>query len=236
MVEWLRFLSGKSRTFWSRSVKINRFDMSRQTRKILLAFLFVCAVVSVASILCFRWLNDYLVVAKPLEHADAIVLMAGDNSRDRLPAVADLFKKGVAPTILLTNDGVLGAWSKEYSRNLYQAEWSRLELLHRGVPRNAVVILEYTHSGTFFDALNTRAYVQATKITSLVIVTSDYHTRRTLWSFAQVFAGSAVNLGIYPAKPYTGSTSVIGQMSRFRTLLIELIKLNYYKFRHAFVS
>ena len=197
----------------------------------LLASLSVCAIVLVASILCFRLLNDYLVVVRPLERADAIVLMAGDT-RDRLPAVADLFKKGVAPIVLLTNDGLLGAWSNEYSRNSYQAEWTRLELLQMGVPRNAVVILGYTHSGTFYDSLNTRAYVQANKITSLVIVTSDYHIRRTLWSFAEVFAGSAVKFGIYPSEPYTGSKSFFGQMSRLSTLLMELIKLNYYKLRH----
>lgn len=204
--------------------------MLRRTHKLLLAFLSVCVIVSLASILSFRLLNQYLVVEKPLEHADAIVLMAGD-SQGRLPAAADLFKKGVAPTVLLTNDGILGAWSTEYSRNLYQVEWARLELLQRGVPKNSVVMLAYSHSGTFYDALNTREYVQEKKITSLVVVTADYHTRRTLWSFGKVFAGSAVKVGIHPANIYVDSKSFVDRMSRLGTLLIELIKLNYYKVR-----
>jgi len=51
------------------------------------------------------FLEDYLVMRKSLDQADAIVVMAGQRDQ-RLPTAARLYHKGVAPRMLLTNDNV----------------------------------------------------------------------------------------------------------------------------------
>ena len=176
-------------------------------------------------------LERFLVTDKSLESADALVLMAGARYQ-RLPAVVTLYEQGVAPRILLTNDGTLGPWSDAHQRNLYQVEWAREYLLERGIPAEAIELLEFIESGSYYDALNTRIHLERTApARSLLVISSNYHTRRTLWTFEEVFAGTGVEIGVYPIpRPSTDQR---------RWLLrngVELIKLGYYRIRYGFVE
>ncbi len=168
-------------------------------------------------------LEPLLVVQPTASTADALVVMAGSRSQ-RLPAAAQLYHQGAAPRILLTNDGTFSSWSEKYRRNLYNVEWAREYLLEEGVPAEAIVMLDYSQSGSYFDALNTREYVvDAESIGSLLVVTSDYHTRRTLWTFHRVFAGTGVSIDVFPVPRdpnYRGRY--------LRVNMTELVKLLYY--------
>jgi uncharacterized SAM-binding protein YcdF (DUF218 family) len=143
-------------------------------------------------------LEKIVVAEQSLDKADALVLMAGSRYQ-RLPAIVDLYQSGVAPRILLTNDGTLGRWSEKYQRNLYQVEWAREYLLEREIPAEAIEMLNFIESGSYFDALNTRHFVdEDDTIHSLLVVSSNYHTRRTLWTFERLFDGTDVKIGVYP--------------------------------------
>jgi uncharacterized SAM-binding protein YcdF (DUF218 family) len=154
--------------------------------------------------------------------------MAGEEPI-RLPAAARLYKEGRAPKILLTNDGIFSSWSEEKQRNLYQVEWAEDNLLKMQVPENAIVKLSYSSNGSIHDALNTRKYVLDKGLKDIIIVTSDYHTRRSLWIFERVFRGYPVKIGVYPAKSEVKSESAL---RRFMTLSFEMLKLIYYKSRY----
>jgi|WetSurMetagenome_2_1015567.scaffolds.fasta_scaffold111356_1 uncharacterized SAM-binding protein YcdF (DUF218 family) len=173
-------------------------------------------------------LEEYLVVSKPLQHADAIVVMAGDTSK-RLPTAARLYKEGKANKIVLTNDGVFSSWSEEKQRNLYGVEWAEDNLLKMQVPENAIVKLPYSSSGSIHDALNTRKYALDKGVKSIIIVTSDYHTGRSLWTFERVFQGYHLKIGVSPAKSDVKSESYL---RRFMKLSYEMLKLIYYKCRY----
>jgi uncharacterized SAM-binding protein YcdF (DUF218 family) len=173
-------------------------------------------------------LEPVLIVHHPVQPADAIVVMAGSRL-ERLPEASRLYQEGIAPLILLTNDGVFSSWSSKRQRNLYEVEWARESLLEAGVPEEAIVLLEYTASGSIHDALNTRAYVQGQgNIRSLLVVTSDYHTRRTLWSFERVFAGMDVDIRVHsqPKDPKPTSRRTI-------LLSVEFLKLVSYQSRYT---
>jgi len=173
-------------------------------------------------------LEGYLVQERPLEDADAIVVMAG-NREQRLPDAARLYHEGAAPKILLANDGVFAGWSREYQRNLYLVEWAREDLVDMGVPWEDIILLEFSASGSIHDVLNTRDYVLSREnIRSLLVVTSDYHTRRTLWLFQWIFAGEDMTIGIYPSAEHPDI-----QTSRTETLVIELVKYFYYRLRYG---
>lgn len=172
-------------------------------------------------------LEDYLVTARQWIDADALVLMAG-SMPERLPAVEALYKQGKGRKILITNDGVLGAWSIKFGRNLYQAEWAQVHLEERHIPKESIEILPFSSSGTFYDALSTRKYVCGHHMKSLVIVTSDYHTRRSLWTFRNVFRGLPVSIGVFPVKTEIINSSSIGKT---KVLLLEGLKLFYYRIR-----
>lgn len=170
----------------------------RQRRKSSLFILTSILVVAAVVVLMLSVaLESFLVVFQPLPRADAIVVMAG--SRDvRLPPVAALYKEGVSPRVLLTNDGIRAGWSSVFNRNLYLVEWAKQDLIEMGIPEDAIALLNYTVSGTIHDALNTLDYVRAhPDIRSLLVVTTDYHTRRTLWTFLHVFEKENVQIGVY---------------------------------------
>ena len=203
------------------------YPMNRSGRLILLATAGLLMLVA-ARFYMYVLLEPVLVVHHPEEAVDAVVVMAGEPRR-RLPPAARLYTEGVAPKILLTNDGIFSSWSTEHHRNLYEVEWSRERLLEAGVPEEDIVLLDYTASGSIHDALNTRAFVLGRgDIRSLLVVTSDYHTRRTHWTFERVFAGEDVDIRVYavPKDPdFTGR----------RTLLLtqELVKLVFYRLRYG---
>jgi len=174
-------------------------------------------------------LEEFLVVNAPLEHADALVVMAGEIPV-RLQAAARAYLSGKADKILLTNDGILGGWSEEKQRNLYQVEWAEEELLKMKVPENAIVKLAYSSSGSVHDALNTRSAVMKRGIRSITVVTSDYHTRRSFWIFERVFRGLPVKIGVYSADSGMGRKS---ELNKSLILVYEMTKYLYYTFRYS---
>ena len=104
---------------------------------------------AILAIICFLgiivWnkptlLEKIVVVERPLSQADTLVLMAG-SLRTRASTIVDLYHSEIAPRILLTNDGILGAWSQREQRNLYQVEWTKEFLVERGIPE----AVSYTH-------------------------------------------------------------------------------------------
>jgi uncharacterized SAM-binding protein YcdF (DUF218 family) len=174
----------------------------------------------------FGQIYSACIVSEPLGQADAILLLAGEY-RERAPEAARLFHEGRAPRIVLTNDGVFSSWSQRYQRNLYEVEWATELLVTLGVPRQAIVQLPFIGSGTIYDALAVREYARETGGRSLVIVTSDYHTRRALWTFRQVFCGEPVTIGIVPVA--SGTDGWFRDRWRMcREVTTEVVKSVYY--------
>lgn len=177
-------------------------------------------------------LEKIVVAQQTLFKADALVLMAGGSRYERLPAIVELYKDGVAPRILLTNDGVIGRWSEKHQRNLYHVEWAREYLLEQDIPAEVIEVLGFIESGSYFDALNTRHFVDKDEsIKSLLVVSSNYHTRRTLWTFERVFTGTDVTIGVYPIPRSPDDNR--------RWLIrngIETIKLGFYWLRYGLLG
>ena len=197
----------------------------------------ICLFISVAG-LVLLWLapvllipplERYLVIAPTQQRADALVLMAG-SPRERLPTVVRLYQAGWAPIILMANDGNRGAWSQEHQRNLYEVEWAELEMLKQGIPARAIERLPFSASGTMHDARHAIDFARSKGLRSLLVVTVDYHTRRTLWSFQQVAVDESVRLAVYPV---TDDKPANISFRRFHTLMVEVIKTLYWRWRYA---
>ena len=176
-------------------------------------------------------LERFLVVNVRVSNPDALVVMAGSKDH-RLPAVAELYHQGVAPKILLANDGVRGAWSVKHQRNLYMVEWAKEDLLELDVPEQSIELLDFTKSGSYFDALNTKTFVlDDGTIDSLLVVSSHYHTRRTLWTFRQVFSDTDIIVGVYPV---SDDPDYVGRYLKAYT--VEFVKLVYYWLRYGLMG
>jgi uncharacterized SAM-binding protein YcdF (DUF218 family) len=169
--------------------------------------IFVPAILSVWTFLA-PFLAERLIVEKPLDHADVIFVLAGSTAFvERTRKAALIYRKGVAPMVLLTDDGVIAGWSSKEQRNPPFVELARRELVAHGVPDEAIEVLLPEGSGTIIEArlLEKRAAEKQWK--SLLIVTSPYHTRRALRTFETVFAKSGVETEVGIVSPRPGQQS-----------------------------
>ena len=138
----------------------------------------------------------------PLAKADAIVVMSGSGTfRERAQHAAALFNDGRAPRIVLTNDRLQSSWSQEEQRNPYYYERSRDELRRAGVPDDKIAVIMVPIRSTYDEAVALKEYSEANHLSSLLVVTSAFHSRRVFWTFRRVFEGSGKLIGIDPAEP-----------------------------------
>lgn len=156
-----------------------------------------------------------------LKRSDAIVVLAG-SYQERIPAAARLFRGGQAPVIILTNDGVRGGWSRKYQRNIYQIERAEELLVDSGVPRDRIIRLPFYGSGTVYDALAVERYLRTHGLGRLLLVTSDSHAHRAMWTFRRVLRERSPEISAY---------SVRSAGSVVKDTWLESIKLLYYRIR-----
>lgn len=162
----------------------------------------------------------------PPGRVDAIVVLAG-SYLERVPVAAKLFNGGHAAIIILANDGVRGGWSRKYQRNLYQIERAEELLVESGVPRERIVRLPFYGSGTVYDTLAVGRYARAHNLGRLLLVTSDYHVRRTLWTFRCVLRDRPLEISVF---------SVCSAGSVVKETVLESVKLLYYKIRFGLLG
>ncbi|MGB7847460.1 MAG: YdcF family protein [Candidatus Acidiferrum sp.] len=157
----------------------------------LIALLFVvalCALVYFARHPIMRFVAESWVVDEPAVRADAIVVLGDDNFyADRATHAAELYRQDVAPEVV--------ASGRRLRPNAGVSELMEHDLVERGVPKDKII--RFTH-----DADSTREEAEAVAKLAvghhwkrLVIVTSNYHARRTRYIYQKVFPlGIAVSV------------------------------------------
>jgi hypothetical protein len=121
-------------------------------RNIFKSMIFVLAILSVWALLA-PFLAERLIVEKPLDHADVIFVLAGSGAYvERTRKAALIYEGGVAPKVLLTDDGARAGWSEKEQRNPPYVELARRELVAHGVPDGAIEVLSPESSGTIVEA------------------------------------------------------------------------------------
>ncbi|MBA2620621.1 MAG: YdcF family protein [Acidobacteria bacterium] len=152
----------------------------------------ICFLIALGAWLPLSWMSaEILIVEKPLEKADAIFVLGGSTTYvERNQKAAALYKQGIAPKILLTDDGLQGGWDSNEQRNPYYVELGRRELISQGVPENFIETLPAIVDGTKDEAELFVRTAREKNITSVLLVTSAYHTRRALRTFEKVSADS----------------------------------------------
>jgi len=157
----------------------------------LVVLLFVaalCALLYFARHPIMRYGAESWVVDEPAPHADAIVVLGDDNFyADRATHAAELYRQGVA--------GILAASGRRLRPNAGLSELMEHDLVERGVPKEKIVRLAHDADSTSEEALALAHFAEERKWKSVVVVTSNYHTRRARYIFQKVFpAGIAVSV------------------------------------------
>jgi hypothetical protein len=127
-----------------------------------------------------RAIGDYWVVDDPASKADAMIILSDDDFiGSRATKAADLYHEGRAPVIVAS-----GRMMRPYAG---VGELMQRDLTDRGVPASAIEIYRHNASDTLDEAQTLRSLVVQKKWRHVVIVTSNYHTRRARYIFQKVF-------------------------------------------------
>ena len=167
----------------------------------IIVVLILLALLAVGWVLFAPTLAGYLIVAKPLENPDAILVLSGSSVySERTMHAAGLFAAGIAPRIVLTDDGLRGPWSRREQTNPKFVEMARSSLVAQGVPDDRITVLEPTVDGTIEEAWLVVKNARELGLKRIVIVTSAYHSRRALRTFERVASleNAGIEFGIDP--------------------------------------
>lgn len=163
---------------------------------------------------------------KPLLRADAIYVFSGAAEyQARARKAAELFHEQRAPTIVLTDDANQSGWSASEQRNPFYWELARRELIARGVPAAAIEVLPEPVFGTHDEAVLLAELVRARRWQTVLIVTSDFHQARALWTVERVFAQKNVTAAIGVEPVATSARTAADWM----TARSETVKFWYYR-------
>ena len=191
--------------------------------------------ISVGFILGAFILLDYLTIERHIGSADAIVVLAGASDFEkRTKIAAELWKRGLAPKVILSNDGQRGGWDPEAQRNPFFAERAVRHLIDNGVGVSDIEVLPRVVESTFDEAESVVVVAADRKYESLILVTSGYHTRRTLWTFERSAARREMSISFGVESP-PEDHRVLAKLfwwvrpSNWRTVAEELPKLIYYR-------
>jgi uncharacterized SAM-binding protein YcdF (DUF218 family) len=186
----------------------------------------------------FAWAAaSKLIVRSPLPHSDALLVLAGSSTfKERTNFAARLWREGLAPRIILTNDNQQSGWSTVEQRNPYYVERAVAELKQAGIPAQEIDIIQQPISSTYEEAIVVREHAKKNNLRAIVIVTSAYHSRRAWWTLSQVFRGTDMQLGIEPVPPGQQTPTPATWLWRlvgWRMVAGEYVKLAYYRVKYA---
>ena len=126
-------------------------------------------------------MGQWLQYQQPLEKADYLVPLAGDDNR--LLTAIELYKQGYAPTILLSNVYVpplnrAERLQGELGHPIVPPQQLRREILdHFGVPATATAEFGQNHLSTTAEAESLHQYL-GDRAVKVILVTSPFHARR----------------------------------------------------------
>jgi uncharacterized SAM-binding protein YcdF (DUF218 family) len=111
--------------------------------------------------------------------SDAIVVLGNDNYwAERASRAAELYRERWAPRVIAS-----GAQIRPYAS---YADLIRRDLIERGVPQEGVVHFSHVTGNTREEAYAVRRLLRERGWKRLIVVTSNYHTRRARYIYRRV--------------------------------------------------
>ncbi|HEY8498682.1 MAG TPA: YdcF family protein [Limnochordales bacterium] len=164
-----------------------------------------------------------LVVAEPPEPADAIVVLGGDW-RGRIDRGIALYREGYAPVLLVTGGMAIAPGRVQAD---YLAEAAR----QAGVPQEAI-LTERRASSTWEDAVLTLPLAQERGWRRVLLVTSNWHSRRATMVFRRVWGRAGIEVRSVPSEEWRFDLARWWQdPDGGETVLIEWLRLAWYWLR-----
>jgi uncharacterized SAM-binding protein YcdF (DUF218 family) len=147
---------------------------------VLLIVVLLCFVIYVVRAPLLRVAGNFWITPQPPAACDVIVILSDDDfTSDRASRAAELYHAGWAPTIVAS-----GRRLRPYASI---AELMQKDLEARGVPAKAIVAYPHDAVDTLIELTDVRGLVQQHGWKRVMIVTSNFHTRRTRYLCRHIF-------------------------------------------------
>lgn len=158
---------------------------------VLLVIVLLCAVLYFARYPILRFTAESWIVEDPIDRSDAIIVLSDDNFyADRATRAADLYRRGFAPIVVASGRRLRPVASL--------AELMEHDLIERGVPRDKILKAQQDAESTREEAESLASLAAQKKWRSVIVVTSNFHTRRARYIFTHVFPAE-IRVGIASA-------------------------------------
>lgn len=146
----------------------------------LIIIVILIGLVYLARVPLLRVAGNYWIKSDVPANVDAIVILSDDNfNADRATRAADLYHDGWAPRIVASGRRLRPYFSI--------ADLMEHDLELRGVPKQAVVAFPHDARNTLEELRGIREFAGQHGWKRIMIVTSNYHTRRTRYLCEHVF-------------------------------------------------
>jgi uncharacterized SAM-binding protein YcdF (DUF218 family) len=149
----------------------------------LIALLFLvalCGAIYLARRPILSFIGESWIVNESMDHADAVIVLSDDNFyADRVTRAAELMREGKAPVVVAS-----GRRLRPYAGI---AELMQHDLIERGVPKEKIIVFPQDGDDARDEALALLPLVRQKNWHSIMIVTSNYHTRRARYIFRHIF-------------------------------------------------
>lgn len=147
----------------------------------------------------FANVGRYLSMEDSVTRSDAIAVLAGTRM-DRALEAADLFQRGVAPIIVLTQQRPEQSFALLAQRGIRlppDEEMTREVLQKLGVPPAAILVPPEVHRNTAQEARTLHQLAVADHWRTLIVVTSKYHLRRAGFAVRRELAGTGIQVAMH---------------------------------------
>ncbi|MEC1718833.1 YdcF family protein [Schinkia azotoformans] len=129
---------------------------------------------------------DFLIADETAEKSDALIVLGGEIKGERTKRAVELYNQGFAGTLIFSDGTDLSWRTKAVDEMIVLAS----EL---GIPDTAIK-KETDSRSTYENAVYSKKLMLDNGFKSAIVVTTDWHSKRSKFIFDKVFAGSDIKL------------------------------------------
>lgn len=196
---------------------------------IIVSFLIILILLVFLHAPILNYIAGALVYKDDIKPSDAIVVLVGDRTGERLMTAIDLFKRGYAGKIVFWGGPIY--WKIPY------AELYLRQMKESGIKSELAVWSEESLSefSTEGEALVDIRLLREMGAKSFILVTSHYHTARAKTVFAPLANKNGMTMYVYPSEDSTVSIQNWWKdRESAKNILLEIQKTIWYKLFHNF--
>ncbi len=162
-------------------------------KKLFALIFFLLVAVAIGNPYSMAWIAGRLVVSDGLEPSDAVVSLRGAPSveRTRLEEAARLVERRYARVLLASVDSDL-----YFNQPIRELVVDYLQ--EKKFPPNQLRFCENNADNTAEEARHLLSCLSQLGAKDVIVVTSEFHTRRTRSIFRRIFSGSGITVRVHP--------------------------------------